>query len=970
MAARNPRLKYNPLSVALAAALVLGSGSAFAQQTQQGDEEESSQSNQSAQTRQSGDLDTVTVVGSRIKRVDVEGPAPVTVISRDQIEREGFQTVGDMLQTLSQNTTASYTGDLATAGFTPNAQVVNLRNLGPGYTLTLINGRRPAQYPQPYNRDNNVVNVRAIPSSMVERVEVLAGGASAIYGSDAVAGVVNIVLRKNMEGHVLRGVVGATQEGDGEAFKLEYSGGAAGDRWSAMWALQVDQREQIFARDRDFMADTRNNPWGLVVNPALSLVAIRSSGATAASPNGHNVYYDAAACDRFGYTTVTTAARGTYCGSFTQPSSRSIANEYKNWSAYGYGTFDITDNLQAFASATFYKSKAKAGNGTEFWGTSGDRAMITSTGGTTSVYYDADLRSLVQLQRVFNAFELGGETAATTHFDEKTYDVTAGLQGSVGRFDWDAYVQHSRYDYVQDRPRLLAQAVHDYFLGDRLGFVSIYPVYQLNLDRWNNPITPDIYRSFATRVINDATTQSSSAAFNISGDLFELPAGSLGFAATLEGVQQKVDMISDPRTNPLRPLDDQTVYNLVSSGRTKGTRDRYALGTEFRIPILKSLTAQLAARYDKYDDITAVDDAITYNLGLEWRPLDSLMFRGSYATSFKAPDMQLVYAEGAASYSTILDEYACRSGTGVGAAAGPRTRTDCNVSGDRTIYQAQSTIAGNPGLKEEEGKSFTYGFVWDIMDGMSFSADYYRIELKDRAISLSGDFILRAEAACRLGSWSESSNPQPLTPEFCANITSFVTRMSAPGTDLDQRIERINTAYINAALTDTSGIDATWRYRINTDRFGTFMIDTGYSLLLTDKYKRFESDPLVDYRDDLSQPQRSRIRASVGWRGEKWNATLFGTRFGSTGSAAGNDGCYTSAGNEGVCYNRRLGAWTQFNATVGRTIGTNMAIQFDVVNLFNDMYRHDPSVGYPYYEYYKGADPYGRRFNLAVSYKF
>ena len=91
-----------------------------------------------------------------------------------------------------------------------------------------------------------------------------------------------------------------------------------------MWALQVDQREQIFARDRDFMADTRNNPWGLVVNPALSLVAIRSSGATAASPNGHNVYYDAAACDRFGYTTVTTAARGTYCGSFTQPSSRSI----------------------------------------------------------------------------------------------------------------------------------------------------------------------------------------------------------------------------------------------------------------------------------------------------------------------------------------------------------------------------------------------------------------------------------------------------------------------------------------------------------------------------------------------------------------------------------------------------------------------------------------------------------------------
>ncbi|KAG1075430.1 hypothetical protein G6F40_017400 [Rhizopus arrhizus] len=97
-----------------------------------------------------------------------------------------------MLQTLTQNTTSSFTGALAVTGFTPNAQVVNLRNLGPGYTLTLVNGRRPAQYPQPYNRDNNVANINSIPSSIVERVEVLTGGASAIYGSDAVAGVVNI----------------------------------------------------------------------------------------------------------------------------------------------------------------------------------------------------------------------------------------------------------------------------------------------------------------------------------------------------------------------------------------------------------------------------------------------------------------------------------------------------------------------------------------------------------------------------------------------------------------------------------------------------------------------------------------------------------------------------------------------------------------------------------------------------------
>lgn len=425
----NMNLKYKPLSVAMAAVLALSAGNVYAQQAQSNEDAKDNASSeaQSNSAQASGELDSVTVVGSRIKRVDVEGAAPVTVISREQIDREGFQTVGDMLQTLNQNTTNSFAGDLAVSGFTPNAQVVNLRNLGPGYTLTLINGRRPAQYPQPYNRDNNVVNVRAIPSSIVERVEILSGGASAIYGSDAVAGVVNIVLRQNYDGNQIRVSAGTTEEGGGDNYKLELVGGRTGDRWSAMWALQADQTDPIFGNQRKFMASTQNNPWGLTVNPSLSLVALRQSGGTAANPNGFNTIYNAAACDAFGYRTVTTSTRGQYCGSDTQSSSRSITNEQRTSSAYGYGTFDITDNLQAFASVTLYKSEAKSSSGTEFWGTSGDRAMITSTGGTTSVYWDNTLGHLVQLQRVFNPFELGGAEAATTLYDEKTWDITAGL---------------------------------------------------------------------------------------------------------------------------------------------------------------------------------------------------------------------------------------------------------------------------------------------------------------------------------------------------------------------------------------------------------------------------------------------------------------------------------------------------------------------------------------------------------------
>ncbi|TDK28468.1 TonB-dependent receptor [Luteimonas aestuarii] len=579
----------------------------------------------------------------------------------------------------------------------------------------------------------------------------------------------------------------------------------------------------------------------------------------------------------------------------------------------------------------------------------------------------------MQLQRVFNPFELGGNEAATTLFDESTYDITAGVRGMFGeRFDWEAFAQHSEYRYEADRPRLLAQAVHDYFLGPRQGFISGFPIHTLNRDRWFAPWTPEIYESVSTRVINKGTTSSSAVNFNISGDLFDLPAGPVGFAGVLEGVRQETELRSDPRLDPLRPADNQTVYNLVSSGQTTGRRDRYAAGVEFRVPIFSMLDAQLAARYDKYDDITAVDDAITYNLGLEFRPWERLLLRGSYATSFKAPDMQLVYAEGAASFSNVLDEYSCRAGIGPGSAGGPRTRAQCNQTGDPTIYSARTSLSGNPGLKEEEGTSYGYGFVWDIIDNMSLSVDYYRIELADAAAQLSNDFILQAEAACRLGSWSSTAPRPELTPEFCGNVTSLVTRQVAPGTTLDGRIESINSAYINTALRDTSGIDSTFRYVLDTDRLGRFRFDVNYSLVLTNKYKQFESDELVDYRDSPPiwfYPERSRVRGSVTWNKGDWDTTVYGSRLGSAWSFQEEDGCLLPP-NDQVCFGRRLHPYMVYNLTVGKRFGPNLRAQFDVVNVTNNQYRHDPGQGYPYFNPWIGADPLGRRYAFSLSYRF
>lgn len=960
--------KRSRLSAALIAAMVIpASGAVFAQEATP-----SSTAQQATST-----LDKVTVVGSRIKRAEVEGPAPVVVISRDQIDREGFQTVGDMLQTLTQNTTGSFTGDLAVTGFTPNAQVVNLRNLGPGYTLTLINGRRPAQYPQPYNRDNNVVNVRVIPSAMVERVEVLTGGASAIYGSDAVAGVVNIVLRENFDGTMIRGTVGTTIAG-GDSAKLELSGGRTGERWSTTFGLQAGTEEPIWGHQRDFMADTRNGPLGpQFTNPALSLAALRINTANSALTT--SVYYPGQeVCDRFGYTTVTTAARGTYCGGFTQSGSRTITNADTYYALYNHTTFDITDNLQLFGSVNVYKSDAESSSGTEFWSTSSSPfnrtqpTALSPLGSQLPGYYDSSLGQFTFLQRVFNPFELGGNEAATTMYDELTWDALVGIKGSIAdRFDWEATASHGRYDYEADRPRLLAKAVHDYFLGPLQGWRAspqgtLYPIYSLNLDRWNTPITPAIYQSLSTRAINTAVTTSSTANFNIAGDLFELPAGAVSFAAVLEAGRQTFDLNSDPRTSATRPYDDQTIFNLSSSGRTYGKRNRYALGTEFRVPILDSLTANLAGRYDKYDDITAVDDAVTSMLGLEWRPFDNLLLRGSYATSFRAPDMQMVFAEGAASFAAAVDQYACRAGVGVASGLGARSLGVCQTTpSDPTVYTIQTAIAGNTLLEEEKGTSIGYGFVWDIVDDMSLSVDYYRIKLEDQSLQLAASTLLADEANCRIGRYADGRAFEYASDSvYCQNVYNLIQRS---GGTTDGPIQRINSAYINAALTDTSGIDATYKYRLDTDRLGTFRMDLGYSLVLTDKYKQSDDDELIDYRDRPSlYNSRSRVRGSLNWTYGDWSTTVFGVRYGTVRNAANAD--FTNAA--GIFSPLRLKPYMLYNLAVERKFGTNVRATLQVANVFNNQYRYDSSQGYPFFNAYNGSDPYGRRFNLSVAYSF
>ena len=918
----------NKLNLALIAILAGSTGAAFAQEQQSAPSTTESGSTTS--------LDKVVVTGSRIKKVDIEGPAPVTVITAEDIEKQGFSTVYDALNTLTEFT-GSVQNELNQNGFTPNASFLNLRGLGPGYQLVLVNGRRTADYPLPYNSQSNAVNLANIPAAAIERIEVLSGGASAIYGSDAVAGVVNIIMKSNYDGDMVTFRGGTTTRGGGDSGRVQWVGGKTGDNWSVTYAAEYLSREEIFASQRDFMDSYRDDP-SVEPEDALAVIGIRLRDRLVGTglssyiyPTGENA---ASTCARFSEFELET--RGV-CGYFGYPATQQIRNSDNNLSGYLYGTYDFDGGLQAFAQLSASSADAKIASATQFW--------------QSGLVYDPTLDTILDSQRIFTPSELGGLGAQQTSVKEKSFDIAAGLRGTMfnDRFDWEATLSHARYELKVDQPRFLANVINEYFMGPATGqldpYFGAYPVVNFNIDRYFTPLGADTYRSLITTVKTDAESEVSQGSFVISGDLFELPAGAVGMAATVEAARQKYDLNNDPRISPSY-TGPEPIYNLTGTGGG-GERDRYAIGVEFSIPVFETFKVNLAGRYDKYVDVTDVDGAFTWSAGLEYRPIDSLLLRGSYATSFRAPDMHYVFAQESGFFTTVLDEYRCRrDGFNPTQAGGPCT-------GAAYTYSVFGTRQGSTGLQEEEGDSATIGVVWDVTDSMSLSVDAYRIKLEGAVSDISTGYLLREEAACLLGT-DRSGNTVDGNSAACQFFTSLVTRTGVDQVN-DDEIDSYLSYPFNQSMLRTSGVDARWRYRLDTDRLGEFNFGLGWTHVLKLEEEEFPGSGIRNIRDHKQFFNfRSRVNWEVNWERDDWNVNLNGYRWGSLPNWAETG---------------RIGSYVIWNARVEKKITEKATIGFAVNNLLDELHPDDDTFNsYPFF--WRSYSPIGREVYASFSYKF
>lgn len=937
--------KRSVLTAALLAAL-LPAGAALAQEAATASAQQSSSDSQgsaAATTSSTTNLDKVTVTGSRIKRAEIEGPAPVVVVTAEDIEKQGYSTVYDALNSLTQFT-GSVQNELTQSGFTPNAQFINLRGLGPGYTLILVNGKRMADYPMPYNSQSNAVSLSSIPAAAIDRIEILTGGASAIYGSDAVAGVVNIITKSNYEGDSvqLRGLT--TTRGGGDTGLVQWTGGRGGDKWNVTYSLEYMAREEILASQREFMDSYYDNP-DFAGNPDFATAVggvflYRNTGAQYVwlGDNGtinNSVANLRQACARTSsefepYHSSATVSNATpnRCGYFGYPATQSIQNARTRTSGYISGTYDFDNGLQGYAQALLTSSNDKGYSSTQFW----------TSGGWM---YDPTL-GYIQAQRIFTPEEVGGPQA--TEYEERAINLVAGVRGTVfsDRFDWDASISHSQFAYDSYRPRFLTNKIDDYFLGPRLGTVGGYRAHRINTARLFSPLDPATYQSLITTVHDTGDSKNTTGNFTLSGDLFELPAGPLGAAFVLEAGSQEYSLDPDVRSTVDYTGADK-IYNLTSTGGG-GDRDRYAAGLELSIPIVDTLKASLAGRFDQYDDITNVDGAFTWSAGLEWRPVDSLLLRGSYATSFRAPDMHYVFAGPSGSYSTITDQYLCRV-DGID----PKS-SDC--TGSDYVYQVFRTREGSPELKEETGKSFTAGFVFDVMENMSVSVDYYDIELEGAVSDISSDYLYRNEADCRLGE-DIDGNPVDPTSSSCQYFLGLVTRDSSGlGTD---RVTEYTSVPYNQAMQRTSGIDATWQYNLDTDRLGQFGFMLGYTHVLDLEEQEFPGEEFVNTRDHLQYFNfRSRANLTVSWSRDDWAAAVYGTRWGSLPN-------WEETG--------RIAPYFLWNAQLEKRVTNNLKLGVQVLNVFDKLHPTDDSFNsYPYF--WRAYSPVGRQVAMDVTITF
>ena len=877
----------------------------------------------------------ITVTGTNIRQTDVETASPVQIITREAIERSGLKTVADVIHTIPGNNNGTIT-DAFTNGFGAGGQAVSLRALGAASTLVLVNGRRMAVYGFADDGQRAFVDLSQIPLDAVERVEVVKDGASAIYGSDAIAGVVNIILRNDYQGASVNASYGTSYKGDGDTWHASVTAGTgdlAKDRYNVFVSIEGTKQKAIPTTNRPEYIGTENLTFmGLGDrrggNPPSGFGSGSLTGVlrpvAAANPNGSAGAYtplpgcpDPANIDPTGFCRYDIK-------DFLQ-----IQPKTERYSLFSRGTLNINQNLTGYAEFSYFRSKTDVtSTPTTFrsaWADVRDSKVQSSTTIFLPVGHPDNIFSADnQVGRLYyTSADVGGRNGT---FDTDSQRYLVGLKGTNWDWDWDAGVLYMKSKTENVRTGFIQYSHILQALNGQGGF----GYYRIGADAVNND--PGIYSFISPRLVNDVDTNTTTADFKATRDLMQLPGGPLGIALGAEYRREELN-------NPGMPFTFEGDIIGLGYSAASGSRNVTAAFAELNAPVVKNLELSAAVRTDHYSDS---GDSTTPKFGVRWTPVPQLLLRGTYSEGFRAPGPYENGHSAVAGFTTYNDPIRC-----------PVTGSPADCGSGNVV----AITAGNPNIKPEKSKSYTLGVVWEPVPGLSGAVDYWKIKRRDEIVQADPQSILNNPAGFPNAVITRDI-PDPAFP----NLPGVLLAVSAP--------------YENANSTDVDGIDVDLHHRWNMGDNGMLTSQAQWTHLF--HWKRILSDGTVsDYAGTHGPTEISSAAGTpkdrgilvVGWDRGPWNLTGTVKYVGPMDNIEfkGSPDCLVIAT---AC---TVASFTTLDLSASYKGFKNWEIYGSVLNVFNRLAPYDPQAGYNAYNYnynYALQGAIGAFYTIGARYTF
>ena len=731
----------------------------------------------------------VEVTGSRLKRAQTEGALPVTVIDRAAIEASGQVSVAELMR---DSTFSSFGNFKPQSGSSAQALAdIDLRGLGSNRTLVLVDGRRISK--APFSGQSQDLN--QIPLAAIERIEILSDGASAVYGSDAIGGVVNVITRKNFNGMQITYGEGNPEVTGGDTKEASILFGASGAKGRVFAGVSLNDRGMIFTRDQ---------PGGDVQGVSSFGNNYRLLNA-AGNPTGAFRPVPGFDCTKNDFWFTAPGAANNTC-SFNFNASAANEASVGNRSVFANGEFNINDDWSVYASSSI--------SNIDTFG----RYAATPVQATLSPTSPAYLTITAATPGLAAASPLGlsirHRMAAAGPRDSST-DATVGslLVGTKGRLfnkiDVDAGFRVEKYKYQELGRNYIVRPL----LEQSLAKVGGYDIF--------NPFanSADVLNSVKATIARDSVWNSREMYVSASMDLFKIGNRAVTGLVGFETRQETYSDLYDPQS-------EAGIIEGSAGNSAAGSRDVSSGFFEVAMPLRKDLELTFAGRTDSYKNGPGGNSSsFSPKVAARWQPMKKLTVRGSYGEGFRAPTLDALTQKPSFSADSVTDLATCKAFGRTPAQCGD-SNNDGVIDGTQPQIQVDSTVIANPALGPETSKQQSLGLVFDATDWLSVSLDAYKIRIDGRITTMSAQTVINRTRNPALG---------PVPAAFS------VERDAATG-----GIVGVVRGTVNEGTVDTQGYDLSARTDFKLGSWGRLQNQLQYSVV--EKYTLDGGENLVGYQ--------------------------------------------------------------------------------------------------------------------------